>query len=105
MRDLTITEAEKLHGGRLDRRRVYATTDDGTPCDLTGSLVFEVASGSSYCTGCENDDGPPSSNSRGAGCSECGYTGRRKYAQWVPVTKQPNPRSTPKRNLMRTETP
>jgi len=88
MRTLTIEEAEKLHGTRLDRRRLYATTDDGKPCDLTGAHVFEVARWSQACSGCHS--GAYLLDGRGHGCSECGYTGRRKHAHWVPVSKPAN---------------
>lgn len=86
MQALTIEQAERLHGARLDRRRRYATTDDGNKCDLTGSYVFEIARWSQACSGCHS--GANLMDGRGYGCFECGYTGRRQSAQWVPVSNR-----------------
>jgi hypothetical protein len=91
MRLLTIDEAERLQGGRLDRRRRYAATDDGTPCAVSGAFVFEVARWSQACTGCH--EGAYLLEGRGHGCSECGHTGRRQHAHWAPVSKQPKARN------------
>jgi len=86
MQALTIEQAERLHGARLDRRRRYATTDDGEPCDITGSYVFEITRWSQPCSGCYSE--ACLMHMRGSGCVECGYTGRRQNAQWVPVSNR-----------------
>jgi hypothetical protein len=83
MRDLSIAEAEALHGGRLDRRCRYATPEDGVPCNLTGSLVYGIARWSEACSGCY--EGYYTDHGRGHGCSECGYTGRSRREHWVPI--------------------
>jgi hypothetical protein len=82
MRDLSIAEAEQLHGGRLDRRRRYATPEDGVPCNLTGSLVYVLIRWSEACSGCYEGYYPD--RSYGGGCPECGYTGRSRRVYWVP---------------------
>lgn len=99
MKILTIEEAEKLAGRRLDRRRKYATTEDGKPCEwYDGALLFELARWTDSCSGCfESEDGHPvgiyprDPKHRcyiGAGCDECGYTGKRRRAEWLPVTEE-----------------
>lgn len=95
MRDLTIAEAEALHGGRLDRRYRYATPEDGEPCNLTGSLVYVTVRWSEACSGCYEGDYPD--RARGSGCDECGYTGRRKQAHWVPQPPAENDADQEKR--------
>lgn len=96
MREITVEEAEKLWGDRLDRRRRYATTDDGRPDD-TGALVFSLARWTGTCSGCfDSVDGHPVGHYRfhpqhrcfiGAGCSECGYTGLRRHEMWIPLLR------------------
>lgn len=66
--------ADSLVGKRLDRRKNYA---------VIGGTVCESASWSKACSGCY--EGPDSHHGKGCGCSECGYTGRRKEAQWLPL--------------------
>ena len=79
MRELTIPEAEALAGERLDRRRKYATTDDGQPWSVSGKLVFALARWTQACSGCNCDCGDGYPCSHGAsGCEECGYTGRSR---------------------------
>lgn len=96
MRTLTIAEAECLAGHRLDRRARYATTDDGKPCDFyVGAILFQIAEWTMSCSGCrETEDGHnvgtyPWDDKAGcyigAGCEECGYTGKRRNREWVPV--------------------
>jgi hypothetical protein len=74
---LAVDEAESLFGGKLDRRRRYAL------------LLGDVCEHSSYvvpCSGCACDcgDGYPCEH-EGCGCHECGYTGRRRYTDWLNV--------------------
>lgn len=73
-RPSTFEQAEQLAGRRLDRRRNYAIFD---------GEVRESVSWSQACSGCY--EGWESAHSKGHGCSECGYTGRRKCGHWVPL--------------------
>ncbi|WP_454917325.1 hypothetical protein [Xanthobacter sediminis] len=66
---------DELAGRWLDRRRVYAVID-GEVCDL----VTWSAPCSGCCEGLWLSDA-----ARGAGCRECGFTGRRRRAQFVPA--------------------
>lgn len=70
-RQSTYERADELAGRRLDRRQSYAIID---------GEVCELARWSAACSGCTNDH-----EERGHGCSECGYTGRSRSAQWVPL--------------------
>lgn len=73
-RPATYEQAEKIAERRLDRRKNYAIID---------GQVAESAVWSQACSGCyEGDD---SLNATGNGCDECGYTGRRRHGQWVPL--------------------
>lgn len=57
--------------------------------------VCEIARWTSSCTGCfESEDGNPVGEYSydhkamchvGAGCRECGHTGKRRIEMWVPV--------------------
>ena len=90
---LTIEEAEKHIGGRLDRRRKYFLWDfhdDGNP------VVCHDFKYLHHCTGCleMGDYGsilssggfdPKRRIEVGAGCQECGYTGVRWSRHIVPV--------------------
>lgn len=38
---------------------------------------------SSACSGCKDERDPHAHS--GAGCRECGYTGRRRRAEWMPL--------------------
>lgn len=94
MRQIDWKEAEKIAGRRLDRRRSYATTDDGQP-DESGKALFTMAKWTGSCSGCtESEDGHPVGHYPadpkhhcliGAGCPECGYTGKTRRAYWVPA--------------------
>lgn len=55
MKVLTIQEAEAISKHRLDRRRLYATTDDGLPDEVTGSALFELGRWTGPCSGCSCD--------------------------------------------------
>lgn len=99
MKILTIEEAEKLAGHRLDRRRKYATTEDGKPCEFYGgALLFEQGQWTTSCSGChETEDGhnvghydwdAKANCYVGAGCSECGFTGKRLNREWLPVCEE-----------------
>lgn len=73
----TWDEAEALAGHHLDRRKAYM---------IIHEQVCELSSWTAACTGCACDcgDGYPCSHGA-AGCSECGYTGRRRWHAWSPI--------------------
>lgn len=73
-RPATFEQAETIAGHRLDRRKNYAIID---------GEVAESCAWSQACSGCY--DGYDSFHASGCGCDECGYTGRRRQAQWVPL--------------------
>lgn len=73
--------ADQLAGRRLDRRRNYAIID---------GAVHEAFQWSQACSGCY--EGHEIGSGVGMGCSECGYTGRRRNGAWAPLLKQNNPR-------------
>ena len=82
--------AEAVVGCRLDRRRAYCLVD-GTLCLLvtwtdTCSGCFEGGE----CMGLAHHYGydDKAGCHVGAGCDECGYTGKRRRAMWVPITAQ-----------------
>jgi len=89
-------EAEGHLGGRVDRRKAYYYCDDAQMMDyLCGGPVFEYGEWTESCTGCrETEDGqnvgdyPWDSKAGcyiGAGCDECGYTGKRRSGLHVPA--------------------
>lgn len=70
-------EADALAGRRVDRRRAYAVVD--------GELM-QLVRWSQPCTGCF--EAPECTmysmeTARGQGCSECGFTGRRREGAFV----------------------
>lgn len=67
-------DAERIAGCKLDRRRNYA---------IINGEVCESAGWSQACSGCY--EGYESNSACGIGCHECGYTGRRRCAMWVPL--------------------
>lgn len=73
----TYSVAEKIAKKRLDHRRNYAIIN-GQVC------VFEQFT--RPCSGCSCDGEYPCSccNERGAGCEECGYTGKVRSGYWMP---------------------
>jgi hypothetical protein len=91
MEIITTKEAEQIAGRKLDGRRKYATTDDGKPDEMTGATLFEIGRWTRSCSGCSCDGEYPCDccQERGAGCHECGYTGKRREEMWVPVL-EPN---------------
>ena len=72
----TFEQAEAIVGRKLDHRRNYAIIDGN---------VCECATWTAPCSGCAPDSEPGSSEEDGCGCSECGYTGRVRRSQWVPI--------------------
>jgi hypothetical protein len=81
MRELSIEEAEKIAGKRLDRRRKYAV-DDADDADPKFPL-FSLARWTDDCSGCKCDCHPGCGHGV-SGCHECGYTGRRRVVMWLP---------------------
>lgn len=70
-RPSTFEAAEQIAGRRLDRRKSYA---------IIQGRVCESAEWTAQCSGCT-----PDFADRGFGCHECGYTGKRRRAMWVPI--------------------
>ena len=79
-RPSSFEQAEKITRRRLDRRKNY--------CIIRGK-VCEAVEWSRCCSGCcEGPEyGCKGERCRGGGCGECGYTGRSRRGQWVPVTR------------------
>ena len=86
-RQVSVNEAERLAGRRLDRRRSYAVID---------GIVCELASWTDSCSGCfEGGEymglaynylyDHKAGCHIGSGCSECGYTGKRRREWWLPI--------------------
>ena len=77
----TYERAEAVAGRRLDRRRAYAIID---------GRVHRLVRWSEDCSGCTEYSmgyrifGP-------AGCDECGYTGKRRRREWVPLMPSEDP--------------
>jgi hypothetical protein len=78
-RPATYERAEEIFGRRLDRRKNYAIIK-GEVCDL--------ATWSRCCSGCcdGHEAGCIGPSCRGGGCEECGHTGRRREAYWMPIS-------------------
>jgi len=73
----TYEQAESITGYKLDRRKSYAIIEEE---------VCELISWSQCCSGCSyGGEEAGSILPRGAGCDECGYTGRRRLSQWIPI--------------------
>ena len=70
-RPSAFSVADRLAGRRLDRRFNYA---------IIGGTVFQMCNWTSGCSGCTNGH-----EDAGSGCSECGYRGRVRRSEWVPV--------------------
>lgn len=83
----TYEYASKLAGRKLDKRKCYAVID-GQVCEwakwttnCSGCCELgEYGSGSQYY-----DRDPKHGCLIGAGCEECGYTGKRIESCWVPI--------------------
>lgn len=81
-RQVTIEQAEAFAGKRLDRRHRYAILPGLNGADE----LHAAASWTHVCSGCAYDDGGYVTPSRGMGCEECGYTGKRRQSQWLPAS-------------------
>lgn len=73
-------EAERVAGRRLDRR-----LDRRRTYTIMGAEVFEDVRHSDACSGCSDWPEGDDVGERGSGCSDCGYTGRRRQVHGVPV--------------------
>lgn len=56
--------------------------------DEAGNHICDghVVRWSQHCTGCTETPECTIPEERGSGCEECGYTGRRRRREWVPLT-------------------
>lgn len=92
IREVDWVEAEAFVGKRLDRRRSYGI---GPGWDERGDVLMEVARYTHSCSGCFEGgeygglehyyEYDKKARCRiGSGCSECGYTGKRREEIWVP---------------------
>jgi hypothetical protein len=90
MREVTAVEAERVAGFRVDRRRAYAVNEDGSPCDVSGALIFTTCQFTAPCSGCNCDCREGCGHGAG-GCEECGYTGKHRQTHWVPYLKTDAP--------------
>lgn len=99
-------EAERLLGGRVDRRKAFYFCDDPQMMEfLCGGPVFEYGEWTTSCSGCfETEDGHPVGEYPwdakahchvGGGCSECGYTGKRRDGWHSPAQLLQNARGEP----------
>lgn len=90
-------EAERILGGRVNRRKAYWFFDDPKMKEyLNGGPVYEYGEWTTSCSGClETEDGhnvgsyPWDAKAHcyiGSGCEECGYTGKRRDGIHVPAT-------------------
>lgn len=78
-RRITSIEAAILAGQRVDRRRAYA---------LWSGFVCIVSNWTQPCSGCHEGYEYSDNAFRGGGCSECGYTGRRREEWWSPLRER-----------------
>jgi hypothetical protein len=75
-RRISIDDAEKMAGVKLDRRRVYGVVKEGELCFMASYTI--------RCSGC-TEDSEYSFSLIGSGCRECGYTGKRRINEWQPA--------------------
>lgn len=98
-RPIAWQEAERILGFRVDRRRSYYFCDDPEMKEyLGGGPVYDYGEWTTSCSGCrETEDGHNVGHYEwddkakcyiGAGCSECGYTGKRRDGIHAPVKMQ-----------------
>ena len=95
MKRITWQEAEKILGGRLDRRKAYYFNDDPEMKEFHGGggPVFDYSEWTTECSGCtETYMGQyvTGIHGQGVGCEECGYTGKRRDGWHSPVSLPSN---------------
>ena len=82
MKIITYQEAEKILGVRVDRRKKYHFEESPEAKDMFGEgPVYTYEEWTTNCSGCtESEMGHYTCGSaqKGAGCRECGYTGKRR---------------------------
>lgn len=89
VKEITWRQAERLVGHRVDRRRAYARD---------GRQLLDLCRYTSSCSGCFEagemgafaNDYPWDERAQcrvGAGCRECGYSGKVRASHWVPHIK------------------
>ena len=81
-------QASTAHEPSNAPQTIMVTLDDGKRAKLVryrGRLGYEERV-TTDCTGC-TDGGDCGSKVGPIGCSECGYTGRRRMRYWLPLTK------------------
>jgi len=83
-------DAEKIAGKKLDKRTSYYVMKDKDKSEFdVGVLLWAVSKWTDTCSGCsEYDMGNPIYE--GAGCHECGYTGKRRQEMFTPYLFKQN---------------
>lgn len=76
-----MTLKQAIEKFKLDKRRKWFS--------FAGTVVYDYKY-STICSGCCEDGETRTNNNRGSGCSECGYTGRRRDSVPVPVFDNKN---------------
>lgn len=95
VREVHWREAEEFASKRLDRRRKYAI---GPDWDGGRIVLLELCTWTTSCSGCfEGGECMglahhyPYDTKRqchvGAGCAECGYSGKVRQAMWLPTLR------------------
>ena len=89
MERITYQRAEEILGGRVDRRAAYYFEDTPEAREMfAGGPVYTYGEWTRECSGCTESEmgryytGQPG---KGIGCSECGYTGKRRDGWYAPV--------------------
>jgi hypothetical protein len=89
MKTIFYQEAELILNTRLDRRMkcFHEDTQDAFQT-FGGGPIYTYGEWTQECSGCTESymgqyyTGQPG---KGIGCSECGYTGKRRQGWWAPV--------------------
>lgn len=98
MDKITYQEAEKILNAKLDRRKTYYYENSEDAFRMFGGgPIYTYGEWTQSCSGCrETEDGynvgeyPWDEKNKcwiGAGCSECGYTGKRRDGWYAAVDK------------------
>lgn len=67
---------DEAHRRRLDMRRTY--------CLIDGALHV-IVRWTGKCSGCSCQQHDSMCSCPSSGCRECGFTGKRRRAEWAPV--------------------
>lgn len=76
MTPITWRDAERVIRCRLDRRRAYG---------FDGGKIWILIRYTLACSGCAETPEMTATPDRGVGCSECRWSGRRRYDVWAPL--------------------